>query len=258
MVKDEDYDLVPHSELRKIQGEISELRGGSSKAPSSNLQESMGDLSNSLKSMISIFSEAKNELRIEDQEKELLSSKINPILQKLDSLLEQNEKIAEAILSIAEMIQKVEGKVDSISVSSKESSVDLLKTAGLRAPPQSENSFNSQSGAFNRQQPPQGFDRMRGASFNPMSSMQGNQQQQPPQPFPSSQGFQSPIQSNQSQSNQQEPFNEDLFSSSSDLKAPPQGFPNSPPMQQEFQQPKGMNMPPPPPPTNKNKSFFSK
>lgn len=125
---DDDYDLLPHSELKKIESEINTLKTNPGSAPSS-MQKSINDLSMSLKSMMNIFNEAKNELRIEDEEKELVSKKIDPILQKLDNLLDQNEKIAEGILSVADMVHKLEAKMDNFK-----ENVDTNFTAMSSAP----------------------------------------------------------------------------------------------------------------------------
>jgi hypothetical protein len=255
MATDEDYDLVPHSELRKIQGEINELRGGSSKGPSTGLQKTMDDLSGSLKSMISIFSEAKNELRIEDQEKELFSSKIDPILQKLDSLLGQNEKIAEAILSIAEMVQKLEGKVDSIENHSKESNsresrIDLSeKDVSSRNSPGSTDVFpnnpNTQSfqGQSSQNQYSQGLNFQ---SQNPQGSLSGFQSNNPsnrmqsglsnmgsgqssfmsaqPNPIPPNPLQSNPGQSNSNTTDQFQPNQSQQFGQSSGFQPPQQQF----------------------------------
>jgi len=124
MAGDDDYDLIPHSELKKLKKGISDIKGGDSNT--SGMQDSMAMLSESLNSMISIFSEAKKELQIEDEEKELLSNKIDPMLQKIEGLNDQNEKIAEGILSLADMIKKLEDKIDAV-VESQGNIVNVVK-----------------------------------------------------------------------------------------------------------------------------------
>ena len=136
---DDDYDLLPHSELKKLESEIDSLKTSPS-TPKGETLKTMQELSDSLKSMINVFSEAKNELRIEDEEKELVSKKIGPIIEKLDNLLDQNEKIAEGILSIADMIHKLEVKIGTI-----ESSVDSgFSSMSQPAPPPPRSAFAEQ------------------------------------------------------------------------------------------------------------------
>jgi len=108
---DDDYDLLPHSELRKLEQEIDSLKQNPNSAPNT-MQKGLEELNNNLRSMMTIFNEAKNELRIEDEEKELVSKKIDPITAKLDDLLDQNEKIAEGILTVADMIKKIETRLN--------------------------------------------------------------------------------------------------------------------------------------------------
>lgn len=182
----EEYDLIPHGKLKRLEEQIDELKHPGSRRSSSGPSSTgamdnnaMQDLSESLKTMITVFTEAKDELRIEDEEKELLSNKIDPILKKLDSLLDQNEKIAEGILSLADMIRKVEGRIDSLESNDGSSSFethenthrpsqhdtgDAFASETFKAPSQS--GMNVNSSPFGNQQ--QGFSQQ--ASQGPASA----------------------------------------------------------------------------------------
>jgi len=230
MASDDNYDLVPHSELHKLEDEIDELKKDPKSAPNS-MGQSMDDLSGSLKSMISIFKEAKDELRIEDEEKELLSKKIDPMISKLDNLLDQNEKIAEGILSLADMIKKLEAKVDSIDSKGP----DVLRPSAAPQPsPQP--------------QPPQ-------PTFPSMPPPQ-QPPAQPPQ-FPPQQPPQQPPMGG---APPQDLLTDSLGSSPKPPQEPPQlqpsPQPQAPPGQDQAAQ-GGLGMPPPPPPNpGKKKGFF--
>ena len=241
MASDDNYDLVPHSELHKLEDEIDELKKDPKSAPTS-MGQSMDDLSKSLKSMISIFKEAKDELRIEDEEKELLSKKIDPMINKLDNLLDQNEKIAEGILSLADMIKKLEAKVDSAG---SQKGPDLLRSS---APPRS--SSQPQQPTFPSMLPPQ---------QQPAQSPQFPPQQPPIQP-PQQPSIQPPQQPPMGGAPPQDLLTDSLGPSPKPPQEPPQlqpsQQPSAPPGQEQATQ-GGLSMPPPPPPNpGKKKGFF--
>ncbi|MFT4343741.1 MAG: hypothetical protein ACMXYE_03255 [Candidatus Woesearchaeota archaeon] len=170
-MSNDDYDLIPHAKLKKLEDQIEALKGGKGGA-SPQLQQSMDDLSGSLKAMITVFTEAKNELRIEDEEKELLSSKIDPILQKLDGLLDQNEKIAEGILSLADMIKRVETKVEDLESQSASEKND----EGAKG------SFSSSLGTSSAESGSRNFsERFQQRGFQPDTFSQNQQQSNPAQ-----------------------------------------------------------------------------
>jgi hypothetical protein len=243
---DEDYDLFPHGELKKLEDEIRDLKR-SPASPDNQMKSSMDELSSALKSMITIFGEAKNELRIEDEEKELLSKKIQPMMQKLDTLLDQNEKIAEGILSVADMIKKLEDKISKID--SKPSLPELPLMQQSQPQPAFRQQFAQQpfSKPAMNQMPQQGFP--------------GQMPGQMPQGFPGQMPQPNPFQQPQAPSFGAEPkeAERDLFSEP--FAAPSQESPQAAaesPAAGSGEIFKGGNMMPPPPPPKPapKKGFF--
>ncbi|MFT4304173.1 MAG: hypothetical protein ACMXYG_06425 [Candidatus Woesearchaeota archaeon] len=267
---EDDYELIPHSELKKIEGEIEELRSKGAQSKSA-MTPSLDELSNSIKSLLTVFTEAKNELRIEDEEKELIAKKVDPMLNKLDSLLDQNEKLAEGILSLADMIKKLDFKLQSIQASvdkpiiekssldknEKLESLDSLKEDPLSQPGMQRSPFQ-QSNQSPFQQPSQSFQSQQQPS--PFMGQQKDPFSPPPQFASSSNGpknqFSLPQQPQQNQSQQSFGPQPGLDQQSSDMQSSIQ--PSD--MQNDRKPaPGGIGMPPPPPPSpQKKKSFFGK
>ena len=78
------------------------------KKPSSrqDLQASIDGLNQSINSLIGLFKEAAESLKIEEKEASLVASKIDPLFEKLDMIIEQNKKIARGIVAVADMIDE--------------------------------------------------------------------------------------------------------------------------------------------------------
>ena len=79
---DDEYELMPHSVLGKLKDDLDNLKS-KSVTSESDMHDSMNQLSSS----------------------KLLSEKIDPINDRLKRIEEQNEQIAEGLLSIADMIK---------------------------------------------------------------------------------------------------------------------------------------------------------
>ncbi len=283
MVDDDNYDLIPHSELRKLKKEIKIMK--TEEGDSDGMQDSMTKLSDSLNSMIGIFGEAKRELQIEDEEAELLSNKIDPMLQKLDGLTDQNEKIAEGILSLADMIKKLEDKIDAV-VDSQSNIVSVLQNMPepqLNTEPemQPQNNYNQGSMPQSNQMNQEFGQNMNPANQIPSAMTPGLMQEQN-QAMPNMQSNEPVGMPQGNQMNQaRNPFNQ--TPSSKDLLgdpfAPPgmnsemnqapnsmpqglgqeqnQAMPNMQSNEPVGMQTEGVGVPPPPPPPKK-KGFFGK
>lgn len=262
MADDDDYDLIPHSELKKIKKELKTVKLDDDDE-NVGMQRSMSKLSESLNSMLTVFSEAKRELQIEEEEKELLANKIDPILQKLDTLIDQNEKIAEGILSLADMIKKVEDKTDSVIESQNTiitevqtiSEPDVMQQASSNIPSQNPQRQSQQNFQPQQNFSPQNAFAPRDYSLN-QNPNQGAGPNAPPQQRPQdpfSQGF-------DSKDLLGDPFGEmggnEQGQNVGNLPPPP-GSQNP-----NFQRESTLNPPssgqgaPPPPPPPRKKGFF--
>tara|TARA_Y100000310_G_scaffold344280_1_gene456191 strand:- start:1662 stop:2276 length:615 start_codon:yes stop_codon:yes gene_type:complete len=92
---DEDYEIISHKEVARLKQELKALKEG-------ELTASNKEISHKLNQMIDIFKEASIMMKDEKSSKD----SHNEIMDKLDKLLDQNQKIAEGVLAVADMISK--------------------------------------------------------------------------------------------------------------------------------------------------------
>jgi len=88
---DDEYELLPHEELLRLREELKKLRTG--KEPS--LQDSINKLNRNIEELVSIFQKAARETSDEDFHLD----------KKLEVVLDENRKIAEAIVAVADMLE---------------------------------------------------------------------------------------------------------------------------------------------------------
>ena len=79
----EEYEMLSHKKLK-------------------SLQESMDKLGKNLNDMIDMFSSAATSMHVEEKEEKALE----PVMKKLNTLIDQNEKIASGILAVADMFRE--------------------------------------------------------------------------------------------------------------------------------------------------------
>ncbi|MCK4670804.1 MAG: hypothetical protein KAT43_06385 [Nanoarchaeota archaeon] len=105
MAKEEDYEIVSHRDVRKLKTELKALKEGKG-ADIIGLRDHLEELTERIDAMIDIFESAAAELREEDKEAEIIAKKIDPIFARLDSVDEQNKKIAHGLVAINEIVEE--------------------------------------------------------------------------------------------------------------------------------------------------------
>jgi hypothetical protein len=100
---DDDYEIMPRKEIAELKKEIESLKRGT---PSSRNTSSPDSVSANLAEMVKLFREATEAVKTDDEEQELIINKLGPINDKLDKLIDQNKKIAEGIIAVAEMLDE--------------------------------------------------------------------------------------------------------------------------------------------------------
>ncbi|NTV23972.1 MAG: hypothetical protein HGA85_06410 [Nanoarchaeota archaeon] len=73
-----------------------------------NLRESVESLSRSMGTMMKIFKEASADMKMDTHDAVLVSQRLDKILDRLDKIETQNEKIAKGIVAIADMIEELQ------------------------------------------------------------------------------------------------------------------------------------------------------
>jgi len=139
---EEDYELLPHREIQRLKEEISKLKGGEAIGTDKDLKKAVSDLSEKIDSMNEILEEASKDLREEDKEAEIIKDKIDPIMNKMVELGEQNQKIAKGLIAINDVVnEKLEEltrlveELRTMATDIKEMKMDIRKLSGRAAGP---------------------------------------------------------------------------------------------------------------------------
>ena len=95
MAKDEPYDMMPHRDIIELKKQLQMSK--TEKFSSQELMNSMSALTKSMDSMLGLFKEAAEELKVEEKE--------DAINKKLDAVIEQNKIIADGMVTVSDMIE---------------------------------------------------------------------------------------------------------------------------------------------------------
>jgi hypothetical protein len=153
MAKKEEYELLPHEEIERLRKEVEKLK----KSPygdtetGRNLLDSMEELNESLKKLISIFEKTNAEI-MEEYEN-------SKPAERLSRIEEQNQKIAGGIVALSNMIKEHYSNKPSGMQNQFNSSISGVRDLNLNKPPvlKKDNDFQNRSmGQMpgNRQMPP--------------------------------------------------------------------------------------------------------
>jgi hypothetical protein len=224
---DEEYTILPHKEIQDLKEELDKLKKNPDLVDNS-LKASIGNLNDSLGALMGVFKEATQEMRLEEGEESILNKKFVPLMEKMDLILEQNQKIAEGIVALADILK---GMPERVQRSVHKDLKDVREPErDSRDPWQQERSERSQVPQMPSQMPPQMPPQMSQSSQPPYPPWGNSQYPYPPQGQPSFQEF--------PEANEPNPY----------ADFPQQQFGGQP-----MNQPQNL---PPPPPVDKKRSFF--
>ena len=102
--EDDDYELLPHKQITDLKKELEQLKKG----PSPESGNQMDKLNDSINNLLGLFKEAASQMHLEEQEGGMVAEKLIPIEEKLDQVLEQNQKIAEGIVALADLVKDLQ------------------------------------------------------------------------------------------------------------------------------------------------------
>ena len=95
MAKDEPYDLMPHREIIELKKQLQKLK--TEKSSSHELMNSMNALTKSMDSMLRLFTQTAEELKIDEGE--------DNVNKKLDEIIGQNKIIADGMVTVSDTIK---------------------------------------------------------------------------------------------------------------------------------------------------------
>lgn len=99
---------MPHDKIEALRNELSRMKTEHKpldKANSGELMESISNLTETLDHFMQLFQNAIEEMKIEEREEELIVTELQPLHEKLDLIIDQNQKIAQGIVTLADMFK---------------------------------------------------------------------------------------------------------------------------------------------------------
>lgn len=109
----DDFAIVPEKEMSELKAQMDSIRrnplgpyGGQ------DLIESMNNLTRAINSLMQLFQTAAEELKLEERETETITRKIDPMLARIEAISDQNRKIAQGVVAVADMLEsaRLEGR----------------------------------------------------------------------------------------------------------------------------------------------------
>ncbi len=133
----DDYEIMPHKEIAGLKDELKKLKGRSLRKTSRLDAESMDNLAASIQELMTLFKEASKDLKNEENEEAHILQKLTEATDMMNTLADQNEKLAEGIVTVAEMIKDHMPRAREIPKrSSTVLGVPVLGEAPKQPPPQ--------------------------------------------------------------------------------------------------------------------------
>ena len=98
------------SEIEKLKKDIDMLKKkqGIEEPKEDHMGENISRLSRSINSLLKVFQEASEELKMDTHDAVLVSEKLDKIIERLDKVEVQNEKIAKGLVAVADMVEELQ------------------------------------------------------------------------------------------------------------------------------------------------------
>lgn len=112
--EEDEYAIVSKKEFMTLKRELDRLKKNPLEGSEAGetLQSSIDNLNKSLNVMLEVFKQAADDMKLEEHEAETIGKQLGPITEKLDMLIDQNQKIAKGIVTVADMVKE---KLEEIS-----------------------------------------------------------------------------------------------------------------------------------------------
>lgn len=108
MSEEEEYAIVSKKEFLALKRELERIKKNPLEGSESgeDLQASIDNLNKSLNVMLEVFKQAAEDMKLEEHDTETVGKQLGPINEKIDTLIDQNQKIAKGIVAIADMVKE--------------------------------------------------------------------------------------------------------------------------------------------------------
>ncbi|MEM3126691.1 MAG: hypothetical protein QW331_01330 [Candidatus Woesearchaeota archaeon] len=108
MAEDTDYEFIPRATLEDMKKQIAELQRQTQqkeKISTDQFSQAIMKLTQSMEEMNALFRAATEELKLEEETGHKIDEYIEPINERLNAIEDQNKKIADAMLALADMLE---------------------------------------------------------------------------------------------------------------------------------------------------------
>lgn len=117
----DEYDILPRNSIERLKADLDNLKAKtqsmSSDSGNKEVIGSINELKTSINNLMTLFSTAAEEMKMDEAENLGVEKKLGPLSRKLDTLIDQNQEIAKGLVVIADMIKehfpKIEEEIDS-------------------------------------------------------------------------------------------------------------------------------------------------
>lgn len=127
MNDDAEWEIMPHKTIEKIKDELDDLKlkaASNDSVSNESLRKSLDNLNRSVNQLMSLFKEAAEEMKIEEESKDRMSedihNKLNPLLKRMETLESENKKIAQGILAVADLVKDQQKNIPKSKPKKKE------------------------------------------------------------------------------------------------------------------------------------------
>src|SRR3989338_559988 len=110
MADDDSYEIMPHHEIAELKRQLEELKSKASDSDSQKLINSMNALAKQLSELITVFRNAAEEMKTEEKDEHFVAKKMEPLLDRMDAIVDQNKTIAEGMVAVADIIKEHVGQ----------------------------------------------------------------------------------------------------------------------------------------------------
>ncbi|MBI4448428.1 hypothetical protein HY641_00180 [Candidatus Woesearchaeota archaeon] len=132
----DEYEILPHKEIHELRDQLNRLK---ERPTERTLQLALAESTAKTDRLINIFEEALTMIKVEEGSLSF-TEKLRPLMQKMDTILEQNSEIATGLVGIHDILADVKEQVDVLKKKQDErpvapvSSFGGFPSAGLMSP----------------------------------------------------------------------------------------------------------------------------
>lgn len=131
----DDYAIVSKKEFLALKKELERIKRDplSGSPAGETLQDSVDNLNKSINAMMGIFRDASEDMKGDEQDTTKIVKTLEPLAEKLDKIIDQNQKIAKGLVAVADMVKdKLEG-IERIANSLDRSADGMSRYTDMRS-----------------------------------------------------------------------------------------------------------------------------